>query len=106
MRREVEEDLVDASLLDALRRGEGLPDEGEDAPRLQAVGVERDLVGRDVGGCVRAVGPGRGALAPGGDVLGYEGGAELQSVGYGCVTAYAVVSCGVIYGDEALPGWC
>ena len=104
LRREVKEHLVDTSLLNALRRGEGLPNEGEDAPRLEAVGVQRDLVGRDVGGRVRAVGPGRGALAPGGDVLGHEGGAELQGVGYGCVAGYAAVTGGVVYCDEALPG--
>ena len=105
LRREVKKNLVDTRLLDTLQgRREGVPDESQDAARLQAVGVKRNLIRGDVGGGVRAVGPCVVALAPGGDVLGDEGGAELKGLGDGEVAGYAVGAGGVVDGDEALPG--
>ncbi len=102
-----------------------LLDDGQDAPGLEAVGVQGDLVGRDVVCGIRAVRPGvcrvscmppepeaHGhnaglpgvvALAPGRNVLGDEVWAHLLCLGRGTHAADAVGARGVVDGDQALP---
>lgn len=67
------------------------------------IGVERDLVGGDVGGSIMAVGPVVMAFTPGGNVLGDEARAQFLGFIHVTVSANASLSRWIVDGDKALP---